>query len=102
MIFRSSLIKVINGLCIASVKQIILRFHYPVKVNELSDRHDREITTSIISMEAKVLDDARSTHEKRIFVDIDGHHFKDKNHESTSKVTTTEYEETISEESSNR
>ena len=53
-------------------------------------------------MGAKVLDDARSTHEKRIFADIDGHRFKDKNHESTSKVTTTEYEEAISEESSNR
>lgn len=53
-------------------------------------------------MGAKLLDDARSKHEKTIFTDIDGHHFKDKNHESTSKVTTTEYEEAISEESSNR
>ena len=85
-----------------SVKQIILRFLYLVKVNELSDRHDRENTTSSIAMGAKVLDDARSTHEQTIFTDIDGHHFKDKNHESTSKVTTTEYEEAISEESSNR
>ena len=53
-------------------------------------------------MVAKVLDDARSTHEKTIFTDTDGHHFKDKNHESTSKASTTEYEEAISEESSNR
>ena len=31
-------------------------------------------------MGANVLDDARSTHEKRIFADIDGHHFKNENH----------------------
>ena len=53
-------------------------------------------------MVAKVLDDAKRTHEKTIFTDTGGHHFKDKNHESTSKVTPTEYEEAISEESSNR
>ena len=87
---------------ITSVKQIILRFLYRVKVNELSDRHDSENTTSSISMVAKVLDDAKRTHEKTIFTDTGGHHFKDKNHESTSKVTPTEYEEAISEESSNR
>ena len=49
-------------------------------------------------MGAIVLHDAKRT----IFTDNDDHHFKDKNHESTSKVTTTGYEEAISEESSNR
>ena len=81
-----------------SVKQIILRFLYHVKVNELSDRHDRENTRSSIAMGAIVLHDAKRT----IFTDTDDHHFKDKDHESTSKVTTTGYEEAISEESSNR
>ena len=51
-------------------------------------------------MVAEVLDDGKRTHEKKIFADR--HHFKDKNHESTSKVTTTAYEEALFEESSNR